>query len=70
MKKVAVPTAAISFDEVPNQSLISLGAACQLTGISRSSIYRHIKCGNLKLVKLGKLSRINAGQLRFFMGIK
>lgn len=62
------PQVSLSFDHAPNQSLISVKMVCQLTGLSRSSIYRHIRNGQLSLIKLGGVSRIQAAELRRFMG--
>ena len=52
------------FDDAPDSMLISINAACTIAARSRASIYRHIKAGDLSIVKVGHSSRIRVGNLR------
>lgn len=52
------------FDDAPNSMLIDIGTAATISRRSRASIYRHIKAGDLELVKVGSSSRIRIGDLR------
>lgn len=52
------------FDELPASALVDLGSAGLICHRSRASVYRHIKAGDLELIKVGNSSRIRVGDLR------
>lgn len=52
------------FDEAPDSMLLSIQSAGTVAERSRASIYRHIKAGDLELIKVGNSSRIRVGDLR------
>ena len=52
------------FDVAPDAMLVDINVACAIAARSRASIYRHIKAGDLSLVKVGHSSRIRVGNLR------
>ena len=47
----------------------TLNAAAQLTGLSRSTLYRHAAAGTLRLVKVGGRTLVDADSLRALVGI-
>ena len=49
--------------------LITLADASAISGRSKASIYRHIKSGELALVKVGHSSRIRVSELRKLIGV-
>ncbi len=46
----------------------TLNAAARLTGLSRSTLYRHAAAGTLRLVKVGGRTLVDAGSLRALVG--
>jgi excisionase family DNA binding protein len=46
----------------------TLNAAVQLTGLSRSTLYRHAAAGRLRLVKVGGRTLVDATSLRALVG--
>lgn len=59
----------IDFDTAANDALVTINQACNLTALSTPTIYRRIKAGDLRLVKIGKCSRIRIGDLRKLIGL-
>ena len=57
------------FDIAPDTMLVDITTACAISSRSRASIYRHIKAGELPLVKIGNSSRIRVGDLRKLIGV-
>ena len=57
------------FDDAPDALLISIDELCVLAGRSRPTIYRDAKSGNLRLTKVGRSTRISAGEARRYLGI-
>jgi excisionase family DNA binding protein len=47
--------------------LLSPEASAQLLGISRSAIYRLMKCGDIESLKIGRSRRISSESLRGFV---
>lgn len=58
------------FDDAPDSMLISIKTAGAISTRSRASVYRHIKAGELPLVKIGNSSRIRVGDLRKLIGVE
>ena len=56
------------FDTAPDAMLLDIPTACVIAGRSRASIYRHFKAGDLKVIKVGKSTRIKVGELRRLIG--
>lgn len=53
-----------NFDSAPNSMLLRLKTAGTICQRSRATIYRHVKAGELPLVKVGHMSYIRVGDLR------
>ena len=47
----------------------TLNAAAQLTGLSRSTLYRHAAAGALRLVKVGGRTLVDADSLRALVSV-
>lgn len=47
----------------PGDDLITVKEACQLLRCSEPTLYAHIHCGNIKLEKIGRSSRIHKEKL-------
>ncbi len=45
-------------------------AAAQLTGLSRSTLYRHAAAGRLRMVKVGGRTLVDAGSLRALVAVE
>lgn len=56
-KKTTAPKLAYSIREV-----------CDVTSLGRSTIYNHIKAGNLRINKVGGRALVTADELRRFIG--
>jgi excisionase family DNA binding protein len=54
-------------DTISAPSLHKLARVGERTGLSRSSIYREIKAGNLKTVKIGRAIRVREQDLADFI---
>ena len=52
------------FDKLPSSALVDLSSAGLICHRSRASVYRHIKAGDLELIKVGSSSRVRVGDLR------
>lgn len=63
------PAAVCMFDSLSPSVLITLADASAISGRSKASIYRHIKSGELALVKVGHSSRIRVSELRKLIGV-
>ncbi len=57
-----------NFDDCPDTMLVSIPETAAVISRSRSSIYRHFKCGDLTPVKIGKSTRICVGEIRRLIG--
>lgn len=64
MNKFSIFDVCRHFDKAPNSMLVDIETAVVISGRSRASIYRHLKAGELTLVKVGNSSRIRVGDLR------
>jgi len=67
-KSKETPSAVHQFDDLPDTALISITNAGIVAGRSRCSIYRHVKAGELTIVRVGKSSRLIVGQVRRLIG--
>ena len=48
----------------------TLADAAHLTGLSRSTLYRHAAAGRLRLVKVGGRTLVDAGSLRALVEVE
>ncbi|MFA7271033.1 MAG: hypothetical protein WC073_16985 [Sterolibacterium sp.] len=69
-KNNETPPAVQQFDDLPDTALISITNAGIVAGRSRCSIYRHVKAGELTIVRVGSSSRLVVGQLRRLIGAR
>lgn len=56
------------FDNAPASMLVDICTACAISSRSRSSIYRHIKAGELPIIKVGHSTRIRVSEIRRLIG--
>jgi len=54
-------------DTISTPQLHKLMKVSERTGLSRSSLYREIKAGNLKVVKIGRAIRVREQDLADFI---
>jgi excisionase family DNA binding protein len=54
-------------DTITTPQLHKLMKVSERTGLSRSSLYREIKAGNLKVVKIGRAIRVREQDLADFI---
>ncbi|MCQ4161274.1 helix-turn-helix domain-containing protein [Roseomonas sp. GC11] len=47
----------------------TIAGACQVTGLSRATLYRHAAAGRLELVKVGGRRLVPAQNLRLLLGL-
>jgi excisionase family DNA binding protein len=47
----------------------TLNDACRISGLSRSTLYRHATAGRLRLVKVGGRTLVDAASLRALLGV-
>lgn len=52
----------------PDFGVLPINEACNLLSVSRSTVYRLVKAGSLRLVKIGCSSRIAVADLRSLIG--
>ena len=64
----AEPTSARSAP-APHALTYTLNDAARITGLSRSTLYRHAAAGRLRLIKVGGRSLVDAGSLRSLVGV-
>ncbi len=69
MKHQNTPAAVQHFDTYPDSALLSINDAGIISGRSRASVYRHLKSGELTLIKVGNSTRIRVGELRRLIGV-
>jgi hypothetical protein len=62
------PQRRFSADDAPDNYLVSLNEAGDLLDRSRVSLYRDIKAGRLRLIKIGNSSRLRLGDIRTLIG--
>ena len=53
----------------PHPLTHTLNDAARITGLSRSTLYRHAAAGRLRLVKVGGRTLVDADSLRALVGI-
>ncbi len=53
----------IRFDGSTLESLLSINQTCDLLGLGRTTCYALIAVGDLKMVKLGRLTRVRASSV-------
>ncbi len=56
------------FGNAPEIAVVDISTACAIAHRSRSSIYRHIKAGELTLIKVGHSTRLRVGEIRRLIG--
>lgn len=47
----------------------TLNDACSVSGLSRSTLYRHAAVGRLRLVRVGGRTLVDAASLRALLGV-
>jgi excisionase family DNA binding protein len=47
---------------------VTISRACELSGLSQTSIYKAIRAGRLKVTKVGRRTLVNAESLRILVG--
>lgn len=57
-----------NFDDAPGSMLVPMNVAEVVLARSRASIYRHVRRGDLPLVKIGCSSRFRVADLRRLIG--
>lgn len=67
MNKTITP-AVQHFHTLSPAVLVTIPEAMDVAKRSRSSLYRHVKAGELTLVKVGRSSRVRVGELRQLIG--
>lgn len=66
LKQVKTPTEQkneYNFSQLNEKEYLSIADTCQLLGASRMTIYRQIKSGNIKAVKLGRRTIIKKSEI-------
>ena len=54
---------------LPHTLTHTLNDAARITGLSRSTLYRHAAAGTLRLVKVGGRTLVDADSLRALVGV-
>lgn len=62
------PQRRFNADDAPDNYLVSLNEASDLLDRSRVSLYRDVKAGRLRLIKIGNSSRLRLGDIRALIG--
>lgn len=65
----STPPSVQQFDSLPDSALVNLAAGSAITGRSRASLYRHIKSGDLSLIKVGHSTKLRVIELRRLIGV-
>jgi excisionase family DNA binding protein len=52
----------------PDFGVLPINEVCSLLSVSRSTVYRLVKAGSLRLIKIGCSSRIAVADLRSLIG--
>jgi excisionase family DNA binding protein len=48
----------------------TLNEACRISGLSRSTLYRHAEAARLRLVRVGGRTLVDAASLRALLGVQ
>jgi len=61
--------AASALTTAPPPITYNLNDAARVTGLSRSTLYRHAAAGRLRLIKCGGRTLVDAASLRALLGV-
>jgi excisionase family DNA binding protein len=63
-QRATLSLAVLRFDLLPDTALLSVADVCTLLGRSRASVYRALRNGDLRSVKIGGSRRVTARAIR------